>query len=344
MENYSLYNERFLQKKVHNLISNPSIIRNTVAGKRIQILSPGVHNNLEGPDFLDLAVMIDSQIIIGDAEYHKNSSDWNKHKHSLDERYKKVILHIVSNNDLDVNNQFHTLLISNEELNEFDKKHNLINNYTSSDDSSEIEALHQYSLSRILRKTAEIKKILNNDEFQNATLIILKNFFSRYLSLRRRPKYNAEFLDNFLSNWQNTKFYSFLLSINSIECSEIPDKLVALLKDSSSGIGASLRREIVLNCIFPISLAQSGEEARINLFLWYWSTPSIGSYGILKKKFPHISQNFLWQQQGMLEYNRMFGSKKDTNSDNTSDYLLNYSLGEILDFYQIGQNPYIKEK
>ncbi len=336
MELASKYSEKQLQRLTHAMLSDPSIIRNTIDGKRIQVLSPGTINDFEGPDFIDVAIMLNSQLIIGDAEFHKHSSDWHHHKHNDDERYKRVILHIVLDNNAELPNSFETLLVSQDELLKYaNKKEGEAQSYPQN-----IEALHQYSLNRILRKTAESKKVLNSNTLNDAVYIIINNFINRYLSMRRRPVYDLDAMNAFLQNMHNTRFMEFILNLNASNFSDIPDKLITLLKDKECGLGTNFRREIVLNCILPISLAISGEEARINLFLWYWSTPALSSYGILKRKFPDFPQNFLWQQQGMLEYNSQYGPK----SNSLSEQLPNYGLGEILDFYHIGQNPYLFEK
>lgn len=336
MDDLSRYNEKQLQLLVHNLLSDPSVIRYTASGKRIQILAPGTGNPYEGPDYKDVAIMLNSYLIIGDAEFHRKSSEWNQHHHSDDENYNRVILHIVLNNDVEINHKFETIVISSEEI--LNKQ---LQNQSNKDlYPDNIEVLHQFALHRILRKTAEAKRIIINSELREAVVTILKNFLNKYLSLRRRPVYNNEDIELFINNFCNTAFYEFIRDLNTSDYSKIPDKLITLLKDKTVNIGPNLKREIVLNCILPIALAISDEEARINLFFWYWSTPAITSYGLLKRKFSQVPQNFLWQQQGMLEYNSEYGSKQNRVSDGMN----NYGLGEILDFYHIGQNPYIKEK
>jgi hypothetical protein len=82
-----------------------------------------------------------------------------------------------------------------------------------------------------------------------------------------------------------------------------------MTKQKIAGEGVHLRREILLNAIIPMALALAEEETRIALFAWFWSTPALHSYGVLKRKFPNLPQEFLWQQQGMLEYMREHGRK-----------------------------------
>ena len=70
--------------------------------RSIQVLKPGFWNSDEGPDFVHTELLIDGKLYVGDVEIHINSSDWYNHKHHLDPRYNRVILHVVYLND-DIN-------------------------------------------------------------------------------------------------------------------------------------------------------------------------------------------------------------------------------------------------
>lgn len=50
-------------------------------------------------------------------------------------------------------------------------------------------------------------------------------------------------------------------------------------------------------------------------FTWFWSITSLQTYGVLTRQFPHISQEYLWQQQGMLEYRRMNGHRGNISAE-----------------------------
>ncbi|MCT4664616.1 MAG: DUF2851 family protein [Flavobacteriales bacterium] len=72
----------------------------------ITILNKGRKNFHDGPDFLEAKIKIDKTIWVGQIEIHVNSSDWVKHQHSEDKRYRNVILHLVWNHDIEIPN-FH---------------------------------------------------------------------------------------------------------------------------------------------------------------------------------------------------------------------------------------------
>jgi hypothetical protein len=58
--------------------------------------------NENGPDFLNAQIIIDSIMWVGNIEIHVRSSDWMKHGHHKDSNYNNVILHVVWENDVDI--------------------------------------------------------------------------------------------------------------------------------------------------------------------------------------------------------------------------------------------------
>jgi hypothetical protein len=71
----------------------------TTTGEELQIISPGIYNSNQGPDFTDAKIKIGHTTWAGSVELHIRASDWNRHKHQLDKNYHNVILHVVWEND-----------------------------------------------------------------------------------------------------------------------------------------------------------------------------------------------------------------------------------------------------
>lgn len=67
--------------------------------RAIRVIKPGIWNHNEGPDFMHAEIEIDGKLQIGDVEIHVRSSEWYAHKHHLNSRYNRVILHAVFFND-----------------------------------------------------------------------------------------------------------------------------------------------------------------------------------------------------------------------------------------------------
>lgn len=327
--------EKELQQIVHHLLSDPSIVRQTKSGKRIQVLSPGRLNVTEGPDFLEVGILLDGLVMVGDAEFHKNSSDWAKHHHSGDEKYKDVILHLVINDDTNLNKQkVEILIIPTEELRKSYSK--LTAEIEKEADLASIEDLQHFALLRLLRKTAEAQKLFHQYGLLRALNQLTGDFITKYFARRKRPVYSNEDLQMIINSMQESAAFHFLESLEKGTSSYISDNMYRLLKERISVEGAHLRREIILNCVLPLAITLANEEARISLFLWFWSTPSLHTYGILKRKYPAIPQNFLWQQQGMLEYMRLYGKKPNIISEAIKDY----GFAETLSFYRQGKSPF----
>ena len=71
----------------------------TTAGENIEVFSAGLPNTDSGPDFHNARLRIGDTTWAGNVELHINSSDWHKHKHTDDNAYKNVILHVVYRDD-----------------------------------------------------------------------------------------------------------------------------------------------------------------------------------------------------------------------------------------------------
>jgi hypothetical protein len=332
------FHERQLQVAVHEILSNPAIVWQTVSGKRLQILSPGRHNVHPGPDFIDVAILLDGIVVVGDAEFHRKSSEWKDHHHGNDPKYSRVILHIVSEDNTTLDDvQFETLILDKmdvatkleEQKKDIDKPAEL----------DSIEELQHWALLRLLRKTAEAQKEINENDFDEALRHVVRKYLVSYYNKSRRPVYQGEQLKNILLELPNSHITTFLKELNSEETMTVPDKMAKLLKAKIAGEGANLRREIILNCILPMSLCLASEKVRIGLFLWYWSTPALNSYGILNRKFKEMPQNYLWQQQGMLEYLKEYGRKPNV----VAEALKDYGFAQILSFYKTATSMFEME-
>jgi hypothetical protein len=325
--------ERLLQKAVQLILSNPATVRNTVSGKRLQVLSPGRFNVVEGPDFIDAAILLNGNIIVGNSEFHRRSSEWFAHEHEKDERYNSVILQIVIENNGTKPLPHEILIISEADI--FKALEYMENKKKTKVDVFSIEDLQHFALIRLLRKTTEAQKLINQAGLERAFTELIHSFIDRYNSRRKRPVYSKNQISNMLENFEKTPSFFFLRELSSGVEISIPTRMQLLLKHKNIDEGAHLRREILLNCVLPLSICLANEESRINLFQWFWSIPSLNQYGVLTRRFPNLPQNYLWQQQGMLEYMKEYGKKPTI----CSDMLKEYGFGEVLSFYRVSGLP-----
>jgi len=72
----------------------------TVDGLRLEIVSSGIWNLEEGPDFKDAEILLEGKgVVKGDVEIHVCSGDWARHGHSKQKEYENVCLHVFMWND-----------------------------------------------------------------------------------------------------------------------------------------------------------------------------------------------------------------------------------------------------
>ncbi|MCH4823453.1 DUF2851 family protein [Gramella lutea] len=74
----------------------------TTDGDYIDIVHPGVQNELAGPDFFNAKIQVGDQLWAGNVEMHIKSSDWYFHNHETDPNYDNVIVHVVWVHDVEV--------------------------------------------------------------------------------------------------------------------------------------------------------------------------------------------------------------------------------------------------
>ena len=74
----------------------------TTEGLALSVVFPGYHNHDAGPDFLQAVVTIGDMRWVGSVEIHCRSSDWFRHQHQYDDKYRSVVLHVVYEHDRDI--------------------------------------------------------------------------------------------------------------------------------------------------------------------------------------------------------------------------------------------------
>lgn len=67
----------------------------TESGRVLRVRRPGRWNLQEGPDFLEAELELDGKRVSGDVEIHFREGDWAAHGHGFQERFDRVILHVV---------------------------------------------------------------------------------------------------------------------------------------------------------------------------------------------------------------------------------------------------------
>ncbi len=74
----------------------------TSQNESIEVIRPGIHNQHDGPDFLQAELKIGTLFWAGSVEIHLKSSDWYRHQHQSNKAYDNVVLHVVWEDDIEV--------------------------------------------------------------------------------------------------------------------------------------------------------------------------------------------------------------------------------------------------
>jgi Protein of unknown function (DUF2851) len=165
----------------------------TSSGETIHILHTGTHNADAGPDFSNARIRIGELEWRGSVEIHIKASGWNDHKHSTDEAYEKVVLHVVWENDKPVHrtdgSSMPTLELKNRVANALWGRYRSL--YTSAEsipcashwrlvpDLNKLSMLDKALMQRLQSKTGHVKELLaknGNNWEQTCYQLLCKNF------------------------------------------------------------------------------------------------------------------------------------------------------------------------
>jgi hypothetical protein len=268
-------------------------------GKSVTIMSLGEHNLFEGPDFTSACIMLNGQLTVGDIEFHKKSSNWLQHKHSANDKYKNVILHMVLLDNKPFPANFETIIIEKNQLAKFLKPKTPTVNY----DYAAYEDFKQFALLRLNRRTIDISQLLMTKTLKETYTLTVINFTSKYEKLQKRPTKLNFSIDNILNELENSFIFDFIENINDKK-NEIQTNFEKFLLSKMNYVNNHFKLELLTNSILPLCFCIANNHLKTELLMWYLTAKTKCSYGILLRKYPQISQKYIWLQQGMLEHRR----------------------------------------
>ncbi len=321
--------ERRLQHIVRLLLSDTDIIRRTTTGKPLQIVSAGEWNAGAGPDFRNMAVLADGTVTIGDGEFHRRSAEWTAHGHNSDPAYDNLLLHIVLEDNAGQAFARHTLVISPDELTA------LLHIVPDANGvgSALSEELQEYAYRRLLRKTAEAISAAQGGSAVAAFVLLAQRHVEKRRQNRQRPSVKAalQVLDD--AALVNTEPARLLARM---EQGQRTPHLYRTMADIAIAkwitLGAATRMELLINAFLPTALAIASGDARRDLLAWYWSQRAAQRYSALARRYPAIGQEYIWKQQGLIEYAALhkFGSDRVAESRLREHHLMEAERCTIL--------------
>jgi hypothetical protein len=272
-------------------------------GTQLQVLSPGCINVHEGPDIINIAIYNNQIVTIGSAEIHHTASMWHAHGHSSDVRYENVVLHVVVNNDVPIVHVPWTLAIQHRDV---VRGLRALRHRNQLDPTVHVDELQRAAFLRLSRNVARARAAIGRVGVVEALRVLATEWFERLASKRHHP-----LLDDMArvvrEQLPGSPLGLFARDIHTVEVDELLRALHHAEQHRIAHEGRSIRREIVINVIIPMSLARASMQQRVVLLQWYWMTRAQRPYGGLDRRYPGMRQDYIWQQQGMLEVQRHGG-------------------------------------
>lgn len=295
--------ERLLQRAIHAVLSESGRVWTCSSGVHVQVLSPGRINVHEGPDILNIAVYCDQVVTIGSAEVHHAASMWYAHGHASDARYDDVVLHIVLNNDVPIAHIPWTLVIPQEDVL---RGLRALKHRTELDSTEHVDELQRAAFQRLSRNVARSRAAVGRVGVHEALRMLTAEWFDRLARKRHHPLID-DVARIVREQIPDSPLGMFARDIQSVDDDELLRALQLAEQRRIAHEGRSLRRELVTNVVVPMSLARATLTQRVTLLQWYWMTRAHRRYAGLVRRFPGMRQDYIWQQQGMLELQRRGG-------------------------------------
>lgn len=311
---FEQYSELELQRLIRKILADSSQVWRTVSEENMQVLSVGEWNHGAGPDFQNVALLVGGSLLIGNAEFHRTAAEWTQHGHHLNSNYGGLLLHIVLHNNSPQEFARYTLALGEADIRRAIKreqagKHALqhaprADKCSNDEILSALELLQEYAHRRLQHKTAHAISLLQHHSLHETLLHIFTQFIERQSKHQRRPTGIVRAQEALQKHIGNSIHAKTLHTLSAHEHSphSIASSFTELLENPIASEGKGTRLEILVNVVLPIALALASREEYNVLLAWFWSLPALNSYAPLKRKFTHIPQRFVWQQQGMLEY------------------------------------------
>ncbi|MFI8378839.1 DUF2851 family protein [Leeuwenhoekiella sp. NPDC079379] len=213
-------------RKLGNAATSQSLL--TTSNENIEIINPGIHNQLSGPDFFNAQIRINEQLWAGNVEIHISSSDWYVHSHEQDSAFSNVILHVVWEADCEVYD------ISNQPIPTLELK-NII----------DTQLLANYQK---LLESRNYKFINCEADFANVSEIILQNWLERiyFERLERKVKEVERLLKLQTGDWEAVLFAMLARNFGTVVNADafeelaisIPFKIIRKLAGSKNQLEA----------------------------------------------------------------------------------------------------------
>lgn len=337
--------EKELQRLIRRILRNTDAQWRTGDDEILTVLSVGEWNHHEGPDFLNMALLAGGKVLIGHGEVHWRSSDWEQHGHSRHPMYQGLLLHIVvQDNRRATPFARHTLVIPEETVLHFQAQPTVI---SATMQPREIEsALRDEAERRFLRKAEYAGALVRKYGIDTAWETILRDFCERRLQKKHLPKgikrLAASINSSGFTPAQNESLSAFRRCFSGTaqtKPEEWQSVFTAYMHESPFGAGTST--ELAVNVLLPLAytaaVQKTDNDAASGLLRWYWTLKAANKYAHLQRKFPFVKQEYVWQQQGLLEYEAEVATPKPPAKSMLKAASAHGSAEMVMTLFEIGE-------
>lgn len=341
-ERQEIINEKHLQRLIRRALRDSLTEWRTTSGALLSVLSVGEWNHNEGPDFLNMALQVEGKIIVGHGEVHWRSSDWEQHNHDAQPLYRGLALHIVLHDNRASTPFARYTLVMPEKI--------LLENMASEPDSSQsmtqnnfdgalcdYAELRDYATQRFLRKAQYASAVLAMYDLRAAFIRLLDDFVQRRLGKKHLPK-GIKSIALAVQNPEHPAIAPFLDSVHTLAVTDghgTTMQFAKLLETAECGRGTA--SEILVNIVLPLAYAHceilQQTKAAQSLLRSFWQIPAANQYAHLKRKFLQIPQQYVWQQQGLLEYEAETGAPAKRSRERIQAVAAHKTSEMIITFY-----------
>jgi hypothetical protein len=274
------------------------------AGEQVQVIAKGEWHKQGAPDIANIALLINGQLHVGNAEFHKRTSDWFAHKHQDNPAYQTLVAHIVCKHDTEQSTGARATIVIDDAMiraGEQCADEQRASIAQSAIPSSTVNALMvaQYAVARLERKAQEFLPLAM--QYRGQTRVMLHagiaQFAERLAHKRTRTTGVASALEIVLHDEKATALIAHIMD-ELLHEEAMLLRIEGLLHTYISHGGTM---EIMTNVIAPLLLVHLPVYAQDRVWAWWWAAQAVNAYTSLAKRFPHAPQRYVWQQQGLLE-------------------------------------------
>jgi hypothetical protein len=195
-----------------------------------------------------------------------------------------------------------------------------------------VDEVQHFALLRLLRTSAEAHVHVRRVGTRRAIQAMAAQWIERLMAKRHRP-IDDGWARAVIARLPASPLGRVADEFAHCAIDEILPAMAHAERERVASEGPAMRRELLVNVILPVCLSIAGAEQRIVLFQWYWSVRAVHPYAMLRRRYPTIPQEYVWQQQGMLEFHR------DHHRYHTvcAEAIRAYGFGDTLEFLRVSE-------